>query len=89
MNYYGSLANFSVEPSDPVCSIQLDSYLPELSRVIRSTSTRYVCSSLKSVVQFIKFYQFLIEYFRIMLSGIWCIIFCKTSANPLELSMTI
>ena len=42
MNYFGSLANFSVEPSDPVCSIQLESYLPELGRVIRNTSTRYV-----------------------------------------------
>ena len=36
MNYHVSFANFSIEPSDPVCSIQLiqlDRYLPELSRV--------------------------------------------------------
>ena len=42
MNYYGRFANFSVEPSDLVCSIQVESYLRELSGVIRNTSTRYV-----------------------------------------------
>ena len=87
MNYYGRFANFSVEPSDPVCSIQVESYLRELSGVIRNMPTRYVL--VYKVSYFIKFYHFLVEYFRTMLSGIWCIIFCNTSANPLEISAMI